>query len=370
MPAACPASGRTPGPRPAEPMARRGRRVGSFTAKLVLTGLLALAWAWLQPANGAQAQAGPGPDCRPSPTAPALAVGVNLLGHSPYWSGKADGRFRLDHLARIRARGFDFIRLNAGVLAAARAGGAELDAAFERIDTVLGAAQDAGLSVVLDVHDSRDCAADPAACRAALGRFWPALAERYRGRLPGLLFELLNEPNNAIGPDDWNAWVADLVQAVRAVDRERWLVIDTAQWASVGALEALRLPRDTHRLIASVHYYEPHRFTHQGTPWSEASLRETSGVSLSPADADRIEADFARVARWSAGQGVPVLLGEYGAYDSIDLEQRARYTRDVSAAAARHCIPRAVWQFGKDFRVYDFAREAWLEPIVDAVMLR
>ena len=42
----------------------------------------------------------------------AMARGVNILGYDPIWRDPAQGRFRLDHLARIKQGGFDTVRVN------------------------------------------------------------------------------------------------------------------------------------------------------------------------------------------------------------------------------------------------------------------
>ena len=76
------------------------------------------------------------------------------------------------------------------------------------------------------------------------------------------------------------------------------------------------------------------------------------------------------MAAWSKAEGRPVLMGEFGAYDKsgTPMEDRARYTATVRREAEAHGFPWAYWQFDSDFVVWDMAKDAWVEPIHQALV--
>ena len=84
----------------------------------------------------------------------------------------------------------------------------------------------------------------------------------------------------------------------------------------------------------------------------------------------RIDLDFARAQEWADVHDRPVLLGEFGAYDKAPMGARAAYTAAVARAAERLGWSWAYWQFDSDFVVYDVARDAWVEPIREALLGR
>jgi len=70
-------------------------------------------------------------------------------------------------------------------------------------------------------------------------------------------------------PGQWNALLPTVLGGVRDVDANRLVVIGGAEASTIGSLRHLELPPDDH-LLATVHYYQPFHFTHQGAPWQSA----------------------------------------------------------------------------------------------------
>ena len=50
------------------------------------------------------------------------------------------------------------------------------------------------------------------------------------------------------------------------------------------------------------------------------------------------------------------------------MESRVLWTDTVSRAARERGFARAYWQFSSDFLLYDFGKQAWVEPILRAVI--
>ena len=74
------------------------------------------------------------------------------------------------------------------------------------------------------------------------------------------------------------------------------------------------------------------------------------------------------VQAWSRKHDRPILLGEFGAYDRAPMDSRVRWTDAVARAAEERGFAFAYWQFSSDFLLWDFSREAWVEPILRAVL--
>jgi endoglucanase len=129
----------------------------------------------------------------------------------------------------------------------------------------------------------------------------------------------------------------------------------------------LHLPETDRHLIATFHYYEPLEFTHQGTSWNP-NYKDLKGVTWgSPDELRHLNAAFDTVRDWARKNRRPMLLGEFGAYDTADIEARARYSAAVARAAEARGFGWAYWQFLMNFALYDLTRNAWVDPLVQAL---
>lgn len=304
-------------------------------------------------------------------TAPPAPIkrGVNVLGYDPIWQDPAKGRFQEKHFGAIKAAGFDFVRVN---LHAFRHMDAEhrLPAAWvERLDWIVREATEAGLSVILDEHDFNSCAEDVAACRTRLTAFWRQVAPRYRDAPASVLFEPLNEPYGPLDAPTWNALFADILAIIRETNPTRTVVVGPTRWNNFREIPTLKLPEQDRNILVTFHYYDPFRFTHQGTSWTD--LKELRGVTWgSDEDRAQLKADFEQVAEWARANNRPILLGEFAAYDraGTPIEMRAAYSSAVAREAERHGFAWAHWQFDGDFILWDMDKDGWVEPMLKALI--
>jgi len=298
-----------------------------------------------------------------------MTRGVNVLGYDPLWKDPAKGRFQMRHFKTIKDGGFNTVRLNLHAFEHMDADNRLDPAWLKTLDQVVDAALAQKLTVILDEHDFNVCGEDPAACKPKLVAFWKQIGEHYRDAPDQVVFELLNEPCKGLTDEVWNAWVAELLPVVRATNPTRNVVVGPAFWNNISHLDQLKLPEGDRHLIATVHYYLPMGFTHQGASWNPATP-ETGVTWGTDAERQRMKADFDGVQAWAKAHGRPMLLGEFGAYDKGDMTSRAAYT----AAAAREAEARgwawAYWQFDSDFIAYDIGKDAWVEPIRKALVPR
>jgi endoglucanase len=294
--------------------------------------------------------------------------GVNIIGYDPIWQDFGKRRFKQVYFKKLADAGFQTVRVN---LQAFRHMDAmnRLDPTWlKTLDWVVDHATANGLTVILDEHDFTVCGQDAALCHTKLIAFWQQIAPRYKDEPNSVIFEILNEPNQAITPAGWNTLLNDALTIIRASNLERNVVIGPAMWNSGSMLEKLLLPPSDQHIIVTIHYYSPMRFTHQGAPWNKETA-QLSGVTWgTDADKQAVEKDFDGVERWSEASGRPILLGEFGAYDKADMDSRARYTSFVARTAESHGWAWTYWQFDSDFILYDVAKDKWIEPIRDALV--
>lgn len=307
-------------------------------------------------------------DAAVAPPAP-IKRGVNVLGYDPIWKDPAQGRFQDKHFGEISKAGFDFIRVNLHAFRHMDADNRLPAAWFERVDWIVREAGEAGLSVILDEHDFNACAEDAASCRTRLAAFWRQVAPRYADAPASVLFEPLNEPHGPLDAPTWNALFADLLAIIRETNPTRTVVVGPTRWNNFRELGTLKLPEDDRNLLVTYHYYDPFRFTHQGTSWTD--LKDLRGVTWgSDEDKAQLKADFDQVATWARANNRPILLGEFAAYDraGTPVAMRAAYAAAVAREAERHGFAWAYWQFDSDFILWDMDKDGWVDPILDALI--
>jgi len=264
-----------------------------------------------------------------------------------------------DHLGEIAAAGFDTVRLPARVDAHFRDG--RIDPAFlARLDQVIGWAEAAGLQVILDLHHYEALMADPAAEADRFVAIWDALGAHYAGHPDTLIFELVNEPTDALTTDRAADLQARVIARLRPAHPDRWIITSGGGWGGLDGMLDMAPPG--HRELRSFHYYDPWDFTHQLAPWTGQDLpaRGWGGAE----DRARVKVDMFR----AAAPGWPVLLGEFGTYRDTDPAARAAWTGTVRRAAEAQGIGWCYWGFAADFRAFDAGTGTWLPGIRAALL--
>ncbi len=324
----------------------------------------------------------------------ALGRGVNL-GNALEAPREGDWGLRLEPALIDRAtRHFQTVRLpvrwsnHASPDAQAR-----LDETFaRRVDAVIDRLLAGGGFVILDMHHytqlvggarhPNEFAVDRAVVEARMVSLWRQIAARYRDRPPRLLFELLNEPQGeardasgqapgatsvpaagqALGGERWNRLAAQALAAVRETNPDRVVLIGPDDWNHPRGLARLRLPPDRH-LIVAIHSYDPFGFTHQGVPWRQPLL-PLDQTCCDEAQRGTLRQALDTATAWSRTAGVPLHLGEFGAYREAPMESRAAYARMVREEAEARSIGWAWWEFASDFSpVWDASKGQWVEPL-------
>ena len=297
-----------------------------------------------------------------------LGRGVNILGYDPIWEDASLARFKDRYFKMIRECGFDSVRINLHPFRHMDAAHTLSESWLATLDRAVRGATEAGLMVILDLHEFNAMAEDPAGMKPKFMAFWRQFPPRYKASLPSVLFETIIEPAMKFTAPLWNAYFPEALAVIRETNPDRTVVIGPASWNSLFSLGSLRLPPDDRNIIVTVHYYNPFRFTHQGADWTP-EFKDISGVPWLGTDADRaaIRKDFESAQKWAKAEDRPLFLGEFGAYDKAEMASRARYTEAIARTAESLGWSWAYWQFDSDFILYDIDKEQWVEPILEAL---
>ena len=296
-----------------------------------------------------------------------MGRGVAVLSEDPGWNDPAKARFTPRHFILIREAGFNTVRM---VLT----NFTHMDASltldpqyFARIEAMVKAGLDEGLTVILDEHDYEICGKDPVICKAKLDAFWAQAALRFKDMPNKLVFEMLNEPHEALTAEMWNAQLAETLAIIRASNPTRNVIIGPDNWNGLELLPKLVLPADDPHIIVTVHYYHPMEFTHQGASWVPQYNKLGVGWG-SDVDYALLNKELDIVKAWGDANKRPIFLGEFGAYENGAMADRVKWTSAVARAAEARGFSWAYWQFDKDFIVYDIPKDKWVEPILHALI--
>ncbi len=232
---------------------------------------------------------------------------------------------------------------------------------FDRLDEVIGWALEADLTVILNIHHYDEMAWDPEGHLPRLIGLWEQIAAHYADYPDTLIFEAMNEPNSTLTPELWNTMQPQIVDTIRASNPTRTIVIGGGNWNSIDGLLTMDLPDDDH-LLATFHFYEPFNFTHQGAEWApemDAYLGMTWGGSVN--DEANVAQRLRLAATWSAQTGIPVLMGEFGAYNRADMDSRFKWTTYVRETSESLGMGWCYWEFASGFAIFDPAARQFNE---------
>jgi endoglucanase len=217
-------------------------------------------------------------------------------------------------------------------------------AQLKALDSLVDELEQCGVYLVLVVSfgpAARGPLFKSSALRASALQLWQQLAQRLRGRAVVAGFDIVNEPvpdglTYGIRQDRWLEFATQVVQAVRAVDPQRVLIIESAPDATPASFSNMR-PLPFENLVYSVHSYEPFAFTHQTVMPDFPEARsyptdEPDGRSSAQALADSL----APVLRFARTHDVPMYVGEFSAVRWAPDDSAARYMADSMALFLRY----------------------------------
>lgn len=264
-----------------------------------------------------------------------------------------------DQFERIRAMGFDFVRLSVDPGPLAASDGDTRQQAIAVLDRAVRQISAADLKVVFNLHgvsqvpqygmdmiyggadsqgvtEYRAMVRDVAVMLAGIG-------------VDRVAIEPFNEPAyypcDASGTEDWQRIMADTVADIRAVSTDLTIVATGACGGSITGLVDLDPSFDDPNMLYSFHMYEPHSFTHQrlddtesfasGLPWPASEGSPAVAIDTLRSFMDRAGIGAARQARNLLE--VQPIVAEYFAEDWGPRQLQERFGEALSWAD-KHAI--------------------------------
>ncbi len=241
------------------------------------------------------------------------------------------------------------------------------DKILKHIDQVVEWGKQYGVHINLNLHrapgycvnppkEPLDLWSDPKAVELFCFQ-WRSFAQRYKG-IPNqrVSFDLLNEPSNM--PEAPYAKVMrQAVEAIRAVDPKRLVVVDGLRWGRDPVFSLAEL-----NIAQSTRGYDPNRISHYKASWLKGSdkwpeptwpLKQGDRVI----DKEWLRRD--RIAPWKKleSQGVGVHVGEWGAFRHTPHPVVLAWMEDCLSLWKEAGWGHAMWNFRGSFGILDSGRE-------------
>lgn len=219
-----------------------------------------------------------------------------------------------------------------------------LEEELKRLDAMLPLCEKYGLYVALDLHSppggegtSGGYAGSDAglftdkACQDRFVKAWEGMASRYKGKKAIWGFDLANEPveDTWTGEcDDWQALAERTAKAVRAIDPDRTLIVEPAEWGGPSGLRNL-VPIGVPNVVYSVHMYLPHEFTHQGVHGPSGPIRYPGEIGGKQWDKAALREALRPAIEFQTAYNVHIYIGEFSAIRWAPDQSAFRYLKDL-----------------------------------------
>lgn len=286
-----------------------------------------------------------------------LGNSLEAIGGETAWGNPATSQALLN---AVKAAGFKTVRIPVSWKQYADANDTISAAWMTRVTQVVDAARQAGLYTLINIHWDggwmQPTYAQQAAVNARITRFWTQIANHFKGYDDMLLFAGTNEVmvTNDYGTPTveyytvQNSFNQTFVNAVRATgggNLARHLVVQGFNTNIDHTVNFATVPSDSiaRRLMMEVHFYDPYNFTlnENSSIWQWGAGATNAAHTETWAGEAYVDAQFQKMKSRFVDQGIPVVLGEFGAI------RRTEYAgAEAYRAAWDHYVARSAWTHG------------------------
>jgi endoglucanase len=303
-----------------------------------------------------------------------LGKGVNMgnMFESPT-EGEWGSTFKDEYVKKIKDAGLNHIRIPIRwdtPLRASQTAPFTLNSTFvSRIKSVVDLAVKEDLYVIINMHHHESMFTNPAANTEKFLAQWTQITSIFKEYDQHVVFEVLNEPHDAMNAVTWNPLFKKTLEIIRKTSSSRAVIIGPPNYNSIGGLSQLEIPNDPF-LILSIHYYDPFNFTHQGADWVGAESIKWLGTKWENTLSERNEViqSFEYVKTVSKAKNIPVNVGEFGAFDKADLESRLKWTNFLARWFEEQGFSWAYWEFSAGFGIYDPLSNTFKTSLANALI--
>jgi endoglucanase len=199
---------------------------------------------------------------------------VSLAGNSFFWSNNSWGGEKYYTAPVVSWLAFDWettiVRAAMGV---DESGGylSDKEANINRVKTIVDAAIDQGVYVIIDWHshhaeDYEDDAID----------FFKQMATLY-GEYDNVIYEIYNEPLNISWSDKLKPYAENVIAAIRDIDADNMIVVGTPEWSQRVDLAAADPITSSTNIAYTLHFYT---VNHKQWLRDRATAALSSGIAL------------------------------------------------------------------------------------------
>lgn len=241
---------------------------------------------------------------------------------------------------------------------------------------------DAGLAVILDFHHydelmtaASNYTSDTEAYEAEKLHFvslWNQISAEFESFPDSLLvYDLLNEPQFS-SVDALNDLLLSAYAVVRANSPGKTIMFESKEYAKLYNIDDLTLPQDGN-IIYSGHYYEPYKFTHQGSGY-DCDGDDAYNVTVSSDFLEYVSLIQSLYPDVNGGY-IPVNVGEFGVAgstsscgsDAPSEAKRILWTKKVITAAEKYDMSWHYWDFSKasGFEIFDTSTDTWFSGFLE-----
>lgn len=340
-----------------------------------------------------------------------LGHGVNishwLSQRGDHQPAKADFFTREDILF-LKEQGFDHVRLPIEESIMWQEDGTRNPHAFQMLDTAIEWANEADLTVIVDLHivnshhfnasndgGKNTLFSDPAS-QDHLVSLWDDLSsflEKWNNDF--LAYEILNEAV-ADNHEDWNKLLAKCIPAIRKLEPERPLIIGSNRWQQAETMPFLKIPFNDPNIILSYHFYAPFPFTHYQASWvggygdydgpinypglitdqetltslPEGPAKSMLADNLGPHTKETLREEMQPAINFARQHNMPLYCGEWGSLKTVDREDMLQWYRDMSEILREEGVQSAIWDYKGGFNIVNGKTGKPDHELIDTILNR
>lgn len=278
----------------------------------------------------------------------------------------------------IKDMGFDTVRIPVTWSMHTDANNHIDEAWLERVKTVVDYAYNNDMYVILNSHHDNELynigesvknEAVKTESIKTMTTVWTQIANAFEAYDNRLLFETLNEPRAVGSENEWlggtpeerevvyalNAAIVSAIRATGGNNVNRFILVPSyAATSDISILKEIKLPEDD-RIIVSVHAYSPYDF----------AMNADGSTVFTDEDKEELDKLFKNFDKLFLKKGIPVIIGEFGATNKGNPEDRCAWASYYTGLARQYGIPCLVWDNGynevgaENFGLYDRQNGTW-----------
>ena len=105
---------------------------------------------------------------------------------------------------------------------------------------------------------------------------------------------------------------------------------------------------------------------HTGAPWTDQTV---TGIGWGTRrDVDAVLSRLDQALAVEARTRMPVFVGEFGVYEQVPVEHRARWTKTMRTGIEARGMSWCYWDFAGSLKAYDTDTETWIPEIRAALL--